>query len=341
VICDLQRNSYSIIPNDLFEILRLYDGSSICEVKKKYQNNFDEIIDEYFEFLLDKEYVFFSDSNIDFPKLSLEWYEPFRINNAIIDYNEKIDYDKILIELNKLNCKSLEIRFFDNIQFSFIESVLLFIEQNEMILYSLGFVLKYSDEMDKNVLENFISKNPRISYVIVSNAPANCYVEVDKHRKSYVFYSQDKVDSSSNCGLISSKSFVVNTRLFTESQEFNTCLNRKISIDVEGNIKNCPSMSQSFGKIGNVTLEEVLEKPEFKKYWNVNKDQIEVCKDCEFRHICTDCRAFIEEPENQYSKPLKCGYDPYTNVWSDWSTNPPKVKAIEFYGMQELVKNNA
>jgi hypothetical protein len=39
-----------------------------------------------------------------------------------------------------------------------------------------------------------------------------------------------------------------------------------------------------------------------------------------------------------YSKPLKCGYNPYTCEWEEWSTHPMKQKAIEYYGMQELVK---
>lgn len=85
-------------------------------------------------------------------------------------------------------------------------------------------------------------------------------------------------------------------------------------------------------------LWEALEHPDFKKYWYIHKDQIEVCKDCEFRYICTDCRAYLEDPDNLYSKPLKCGYDPYTCEWEEWSTNPLKQQAIEYYGMQELVK---
>jgi SPASM domain peptide maturase of grasp-with-spasm system len=101
--------------------------------------------------------------------------------------------------------------------------------------------------------------------------------------------------------------------------------------------KNCPAISQSFGNIKNTTLEEALALKDFKKYWNITKDQIDVCKDCEFRHVCTDCRAYVEDPENQYSKPLKCGYSPYTNEWEEWSTNPLKQKAIEYYGMQDLV----
>ena len=101
-------------------------------------------------------------------------------------------------------------------------------------------------------------------------------------------------------------------------------------------------MAQSFGNIKDTTLEEALNHPDFKKYWNVTKDQIEVCKDCEFRHICTDCRAYTERThfngDIDLSKPLKCGYNPYTNEWAEWSTNPLKQKAIEYYGMQELVK---
>jgi SPASM domain peptide maturase of grasp-with-spasm system len=156
----------------------------------------------------------------------------------------------------------------------------------------------------------------------------------------FVYLKQELTDSKS-CGNIHHNYFNITYESFSESQHHNTCLNRKISIDVHGNIKNCPSMPQSFGNIKDTTLEQALEHPDFKKYWNITKDQIEVCKDCEFRHICTDCRAYTEDPENMLSKPLKCGYNPYTNVWEEWSTNPLKQKAIEYYGMQELVKKDA
>jgi hypothetical protein len=39
-----------------------------------------------------------------------------------------------------------------------------------------------------------------------------------------------------------------------------------------------------------------------------------------------------------YSKPLKCGYNPYTAIWEDWSTNPLKKKAIDFYKLKESQK---
>ena len=97
-------------------------------------------------------------------------------------------------------------------------------------------------------------------------------------------------------------------------------------------------MVQSFGNIKESTLAEALNHPGFKKHWNITKDQVAVCKDCEFRYICTDCRAYLEKPDDQYSKPLKCGYNPYTNTWEAWSASPLKQKAIDFYGMKDLVQ---
>ena len=89
-------------------------------------------------------------------------------------------------------------------------------------------------------------------------------------------------------------------------------------------------MPESYGNIKDTTLEEALNKPGFKKYWTVTKDDIEICKDCEFRHVCTDCRAYTERTKFKdgidLSKPLKCGYNPYTGRWANWSTNPLKNK---------------
>ena len=83
-------------------------------------------------------------------------------------------------------------------------------------------------------------------------------------------------------------------------------------------------MTKNYGNIRDTTLREAIEKQGFKDVWYIHKDQIEVCKDCEFRHICTDCRANIQDPNNIYSKPAKCSYDPYTATWgAENPTNNP------------------
>jgi SPASM domain peptide maturase of grasp-with-spasm system len=100
-----------------------------------------------------------------------------------------------------------------------------------------------------------------------------------------------------------------------ENYLYNGCLNKKISIDENGEIKNCPSMKKSFGNILKTSIVEVAKKDKFRELWKINKRQIKVCMNCEYRCICTDCRAFLSNPNDLFSKPAKYYYDPYTLKW--------------------------
>ena len=76
-------------------------------------------------------------------------------------------------------------------------------------------------------------------------------------------------------------------------------------------------MRKVFGNIhnDNFNLLKIIKTNDFRKFWTVKKDDVDVCKDCEFRYICLDCRAYLSDPNNIYSKPQKCNYDPYNNIW--------------------------
>ena len=177
--------------------------------------------------------------------------------------------------------------------------------------------MKYSSTYTSDFLEKMTAKYDNIAIVAFYNAPkTETIFYKDKGIGIVQYYTDKSILNEKSCGIVSTEYFTMNIKHITEAQHHNTCLNRNISIDAEGNIKNCPSMAQSFGNIKDTTLQEALTHPDFKKYWNVKKDQISVCKDCEFRYICTDCRAYIENPEDMYSKPLKCGYNPYKGEWS-------------------------
>ncbi len=36
----------------------------------------------------------------------------------------------------------------------------------------------------------------------------------------------------------------------------------------------------------------IVQSLEFQQLWHLNKDKINVCKDCQYRYMCPDCRAF-------------------------------------------------
>ena len=117
MICDLGRQSSQPIPNGLYEILTEHAGKSIAEIKKVYDHEYDEEIDEYFELLLRQEFGFWCADPERFPAIDLTWEAPERITNAILDVDlgSDHDYGKILSELDDLGCKALEVRCFHRI----------------------------------------------------------------------------------------------------------------------------------------------------------------------------------------------------------------------------------
>ncbi|MBC8757138.1 grasp-with-spasm system SPASM domain peptide maturase [Kordia sp. YSTF-M3] len=339
LICDLQRNNIVHIPNDLYDIIIKFEGETLHEIKSYYKNIYDDTIQEYFEFLYDNEFIIFTKTPNLFPKIALDWHEPSQISNAIIDINESSKYnvEKVIEQLNEINCKYLELRFFKSTNLNELSRLANFLDNLKSSIISIDFNMPFQQGFDELSLFSFISEFPRISSFRIHSSPFDKFIPPKKAQSGYIIYSQQKVKNEKFCGIVDTSLFAINIKTFTESQNHNSCLNRKISIDVEGNIKNCPSMAQSFGNIKDTTLQEVLQQKEFKKYWNITKDEISICKECEFRYICTDCRAYTENPKDNYSKPLKCGYSPYTNEWSDWSTNPLKQKAIEYYDLKGLI----
>ena len=344
LICDLQRSDFIFIPNEMKDLLINHENKSLEEIKSFYDEMFHEMIEDNIRYLEKTEYVFFCKNPSFFPKLSLDWHYPFSITNAILDCLSIDNYVKILMELDELKCKNIELRFFYDFDFNLIYEIINFIHNSKFIITTIGFVIPYNENNIEKI--NFIlNYSARISYIIIFNTPNEQINILKSNVNKRAIYISKNIYSESSCGVISSKLFSINIKTFTESHHHNTCLNRKISIDKDGFIRNCPSMPQHFGNIKDTRLSDALNHPDFKKYWNVNKDMIAVCKDCEFRHICTDCRAYTErthfEEDIDLSKPLKCGYNPYTNEWAEWSTNPLKQKAIEYYGMQDLVKKDA
>ncbi|MBS1775206.1 MAG: grasp-with-spasm system SPASM domain peptide maturase [Bacteroidetes bacterium] len=258
------------------------------------------------------------------------WDTPAIITNAIIEFDTKnISVNMLSVNLLIKSCltRHIEFRFLNKIDTVSITHILGEINQLELFSYCLVFCNGVED------VESFLMQlqsHYKMFRTIVYNANSEQVIETGKGGWGNIFLLKESF-TVTGCGQISPIYFCNNIEHITESQQHNTCLNRKIAIDAEGNIKNCPSMTKSYGNIKDTKLIEVVNNPEFQKLWYIHKDKISVCRDCEFRHICTDCRAYLENPEDIYSKPLKCGYNPYTGEWEEWSSNPLKQQTMDYY----------
>ncbi|WP_130867977.1 grasp-with-spasm system SPASM domain peptide maturase [Chryseobacterium indologenes] len=343
IICDVQRKNYEIIPNTLFEILNnLNIERNLDILKESYTDKEDkEIFDSYITFLLDEEFIFIDDSlHNRFPAIDLTYDSPNLISNAIIEIGASTSFELLLKNvklLDKMRCESVELRFYEHYFEKEYENILPIFQSTG--IRSLRLLINYFD-FPLNFFKTLGRKYKRIRELYIC---ANTRIQEYESPYFPVIQLANKKVSSIFCGCISDFYFSPELKNFTESHHYNSCLHKKIAIDQYGNIKNCPSMSHEFGNIKDTTLEVALHNPEFTKYWNLTKDKIEVCKDCEFRYICTDCRAYTERTHNNkngldISKPLKCGYDPYTGEWNEWSKNPMKQKAIRYYRLSKLVE---
>lgn len=111
-------------------------------------------------------------------------------------------------------------------------------------------------------------------------------------------------------------SFKTSFREFYHNHYFNSCWSGKLSITAEGDVIPCIFARQSVcGNVGNISLSEAIDLLD--KEWRITKDQVEICKDCEFRYACHDCRPTAYGiTGNYYSKHARCTYDPYTGKWN-------------------------
>lgn len=327
IICDLQRNSYVAIPNDLYEILLNYRGLTIDQIKLKYENKYDQIIDNYFNLLLQNEFAFLTNTPELFPEMDIKWDEPFEISNAVFDITDIDNYDicKAIRELSELRCKFLQIRFYSIVSLTELRLILDFFDTVKSNTIGLDLIFPFNESISNNEITDLFDNYPRINTIVISSSPQGKNIQQIEGSK-YCIHTSVAINSENCCGVIDKSMFSINVKTFTESLSHNSCLNRKIAINKFGEIKNCPSMTKSYGNISSIKLKDALNHTDFKKLWSLGKDQVKICQDCEFRYICTDCRAYTEN-RDPFGKPLKCGYDPYKGEWY----NLDKNKFVELY----------
>lgn len=332
-ICDIQRQTIRIIPNSLFDFIQLLDHYSIGELKVHYGTQNHDIISEFISFLSDNKYAFFCNGSdlLNFPEIDLKSFHfPYKISNAIVELADVnlAEFSRILLQLNDVNCQAIEIRISTVISLELFNEILCLF--SDISILEINIVL-IDDGYSFKDLKVYFNMHARLKSIVIGGSDKEEFHSEFYDSNSFITFTKNKVYLPQSCGIFSLNSFVINIPFFSESQSYNTCLNKKVAIDRDGYIKNCPSMKDSFGNIKHNNLKDIVNNSKFTEKWLINKDQIKVCKDCEYRYVCMDCRAYLEKPNDLYSKPLKCGYDPYSCIWEEWSTNPLKKEAIIDY----------
>jgi SPASM domain peptide maturase of grasp-with-spasm system len=317
IICDLHLNRYRSVPEFVYFIFTEFKDKSIKEIKSHFNGKIDKEIDDLLMHLSADDWGFFTNEKKAFPEIDLEYSTPNLFDNAIFDYDGSSTYNLLeaILKVDSVGCQAIQIRFFSEITLKFLRNLVESL--NTVNIYYIEIFLRKELDFKISNLRDLFKVNSRLKKIFLHNQTKSSLLKstnkIGDFGQIYTFKT-DFIDETM-CGQIRKENFVSDLVFFAESKKFNNCLNKKISIDKDGNIKNCPSMKNHFGKISETSVESITKNRKYKALWKINKDKVDICKDCEFRYICTDCRAYRSNPDNILSKPLKCAYDPYTGEW--------------------------
>lgn len=281
---------------------------------------------EFVEYLLENELIHATRSPEAFPAIEEFWDAPGILQNAVIDVDQEMhDFAGVFAQLDDLGCRVVQIRGFSRLLgLSALERIVPLARHKS--IECLELIIRHEADRSDHDYARFVSDHPMVVHLVVHSAPEDREVvspfdcKVPDELSIKIRFTTQQIDSEQHCGVITLGTLSSpSPTTFFENRLYNGCLNRKIAIDAKGRIKNCPSMPVSFGKVRHTRLSDVVRQARFQQKWSVTKDEIDTCRGCELRYACSDCRAYVEDANNGYAKPLKCGYDPARGVWADWN----------------------
>src|SRR5262249_7996048 len=124
-------------------------------------------------------------------------------------------------------------------------------------------------------------------------------------------------------GLILEPSFTANRETIAHYSSGHSCLLGKVAITEFGEVLPCIFTRNH--AVGNLLvsreLAPILRGAPLRRMWSATKDQVLVCRDCEYRYVCFDCRPLSEASAAGRSDYLhapypRCTYNPYTGEWA-------------------------
>jgi SPASM domain peptide maturase of grasp-with-spasm system len=317
-IYDTQREVIDFIPNDLYNFCLESNKRQICETLSQYSGEDLEIANEYIDFLLQNEYAFLGSlhDTVQIDNLSMKYNYLGEITNCICEYspiiNRKIKKLCHILDEN-MKCRAFQLISFDKkIALDKLEHILNHFMEC-IYIHHVELILPFNEDYTLDKLHMLLLKYFCINRIIIHSSPKDI---LEKNDHTILLYVKQSISKYDSCGFVEKDYFSLNLPHITESMKYNNCLHKKIFIDKNGNVKNCPYMNDKCGNVFTDEIHDIITK-KFRWLWNISKDKIQVCQDCEFRYACSDCRIFIKDPTNPYSQPAKCNYNPYIGKWID------------------------
>ncbi len=242
------------------------------------------------------------------------------------DYISFDDFCDIIDTISNLGCEELYFTGGDlSLDFNFSKALIKY-AQNK--IHNIFVILNYNHNF--NEFLDLINDNTNLILQIdLEQLNSNLLINEHIHYLVVVpegadeFFYEKVLSLKLNCiPDFLSKNLMINPNLnnnyefnlnsFFHNLEFHPCLGKTLFISSKGNVYPCPMFRlDKWGNIKNISLLDFLDKHKNRIYdfWMLNLDNIEKCKSCEFRYLCSDCRALEMEFSNESLKKKLCHFN--------------------------------
>lgn len=294
-IYDLQKESIIFIPNSSLGILKRKFFTHNQFVKLKQLGN-ELLRHNVLNVLKEKTTI------LEFPAIDFSYTIPSHFTNCLLIHSESINYKTLIKKLNDTNCKDIQIIFLCKIKLQALKRILSFF--NLSIIKNIQLV--FSEECITKKEAILLAKlYKRILAMLFYNCGSS---KIIQNNQCKYIYSAEPLNVFNKTSKITTSSFGINIKLFSESLSFNTYYNKKLIINKDGDIVRSLYENRTFGKINRVNLNKLIESKVYRRYWEVKKDLIEDCRNCELRHCCIDDRKLIKTKNHQWKALVPCNY---------------------------------
>lgn len=327
ILIDYAHDGIYDLEREHVQLLDMLKTNPILKVQEEFEDEESrKNFKEFLKFLISQEMAFVTPHPEKFPNISKHLHnDSLRIIDSIIEVSSTTrmeDIDKFCYEISELGCQEIVVWLVnDPIAIASIKKVLdilgkhgfSYIEVHgthtgEMTLRETAWSLVEQYASLKRLYLYSSDKANRVDVVNQVNGFAPMSL-------GEIIHVKEDFEDGKCCGQIHFNSldfsgyWVANMLL-----KKNGCLYKKISLTKNGTIMNCPCLNVAYGHIQDTVVKDVIQSKKFRLWGDIKKDDIHVCKECEYRYNCTDCRAF-RLSSDILSKPSKCKYNPRTSTW--------------------------
>ena len=298
LVIDITRGNHHLISKKWSEIILKIDNCNKKELQEKITPEEKEIFHDVLSFLKKNNYIFEVDRNVksQFKEINMTFETPFI-------------FDLCFCEVSQANFKDIieMINTHESYTFGGFHFLIYNLADEQLAEFKNRI---NSLELNKNI-ELYIASS-KIDYFLADKSR-----NVSIHEASFSNNKEMKNHFYEKFPIMN-----IGMKQILESKDFNFFHNKTLFINENGNIVNSlfdqdPLIFRNIKECikNKNSLNDLISDQRFTQYWQLDNSKIVVCKDCEFRRVCIDCRPPILNNNEWYKE--ECSYNPYLSQWKN------------------------